>query len=126
MSQAVFLLFTLSIVMLAVLHGAALAFSLYWVYLWLDIPMHFLGGAVVVLGYQSRFMLHRVSGRLRFGFLPTMLMVLVVGILWEVYEYIVGPILPGYVFDTALDIVMDMLGGAVGYFTARAIMRLES
>jgi hypothetical protein len=126
MSQAVFLLFTLSIVILAVLHGAALVFSLYWVYLWLDVPMHFLGGAVVALGYQSRFMLGKVAHRLSFGLPTTLLMVLVVGGLWELYEYIVGPILPGYAKDTVIDIVMDVLGGLVGYATARAVMRLES
>ncbi len=125
MHSAVFLLFSLAITTLAIVHGIALAFSLYWVYLWLDIPMHALGGVSVALGYQSRFMLSRAQPLLSFGFFATLCAVLVVGLTWEVYEYIVGPILPGYAIDTAIDIVMDILGGTLGYALARAMRSLS-
>jgi hypothetical protein len=124
MHPTIFLLFTLSITMLAVLHTTALMFSLYFVYLWLDIPMHILGGATVALGYQSRFLLSRYAHRLSFGLCATLGAVLLVGILWELYEFSVGPLLNGYILDTALDIVMDICGALIGYGTARAVAKL--
>jgi hypothetical protein len=124
MQKPTFLLFALSITTLAVLHGTALLFSLYWVYLWLDIPMHILGGATVALGYQSRFLLRRFEHKLSFGFLPTLCAVLAVGVLWEVYEFSVGPILDGYALDTTIDLCMDVLGALIGYGTARAVTTL--
>ncbi len=124
MQKTVFLIFALSIIVLAVLHTLSLVFSLYWVYEWLDIPMHALGGAMVALGYQSRFGLTRYSDRLSFGFLGTIGAVMFVGVSWEVYEYIVGPILPGYVIDTATDLVMDAVGACIGYVVAKAVAQL--
>lgn len=124
MKKTVFFLFTLSIVLLFVMHTAALLFSLYWIHPWLDIPMHALGGATVALGYQSQFLLSRYRDRLSFGYYATICVVLVVGILWEVYEAVVGPILPGYMLDTSIDIVMDILGASIGYVVGRAIMKL--
>lgn len=126
MYQAVFLLFTLSMLTLAVLHGIALMFSLYWVYLWLDIPMHFLGGATVALGYQSRFLVHRFERYLSFGFGATLGAVLFVGGAWEVYEYLVDPILTEFGIDTVVDLIMDVLGGVAGYFVARAVIQLDT
>lgn len=124
MQKTVFLIFALSIIVLAVLHTLSLVFSLYWVYEWLDIPMHALGGATVALGYQSRFGLTRYSDRLSFGFLGTIGAVMFVGVSWEVYEYIVGPILPGYAIDTATDLVMDAVGACIGYVVAKAVAQL--
>jgi hypothetical protein len=124
MHATIFLLFTLSITMLAVLHTTALIFSLYWVYLWLDIPMHILGGATVALGYQSRFMLGRFEETLTFGLCATIGAALTIGLLWEVYEFSVGPLLPGYVLDTAIDLSMDVVGAIIGYATARAVAKL--
>jgi hypothetical protein len=125
MNQAVFLLFTLSILTMAVLHSIALTFSLYWVYLWLDIPMHILGGATVALGYQSKFLLKRIEHRLSFGLPATVLFVLMIGGAWEVYEYLVDPILTEYGIDTVLDLVMDAVGAMFGYVVARGMKHLE-
>lgn len=124
MQRTIFLVFTLSILVLFMVHSAALLFSLYWIHPWLDIPMHFLGGATVALGYQSQFLISRYRQHLSFGYIATLGVVLAVGLLWEAYEVIVGPMLPGYVFDTSLDVVMDILGGTVGYWVGRAIMKL--
>lgn len=43
--------------------------------------------------------------------------VLVVGAGWEVYEYVLGASYSGegYLLDTILDFVADLLGGLVGY-----------
>lgn len=125
-NQVVFLLFALGVTTLAILHGIALMFSLYWVYLWLDIPMHILGGATAALWYQSRFLLSRFEDRLSFGLGATIVFALVIGGAWEVYEYFVDPILTEFGIDTAIDIVMDTLGAVIGYTVARSVSRLDS
>ena len=70
---------------LAVIHVISLELFLYWKYLWLDIPMHALGGAVVALGL---FTLHdlwpRYPKRLLYP-IPVLLLVLLVAMGWEVY-----------------------------------------
>lgn len=124
MLPTVFMLFVISISVLFAVNTAALMLSLYWVYPWLDIPMHALGGVTVALGYQSRFILSRYKHKLSFGFLATVGFVMLIGVLWEVYEFIVGPLLPGYLLDTLTDLVMDFLGGVLGYIVARAVIRL--
>jgi hypothetical protein len=125
-NQVVFLLFVLAITTLAVVHSTALMFSLYWVYLWLDIPMHILGGAVVALWYQSRFLIRKFEHRLSFGFLPTIAFALAVGGAWEVYEYMVDPILTEFGIDTVIDLIMDTVGAIIGYGVARSVQRLDS
>lgn len=127
MQRFVFLFFALSLLTLAGLHAAALTFYLYWVYLWFDIPMHILGGATVALGYQSRFGLSKFAHKLSFGLISTLLFVLAVGLVWEGYEYVVAPTFKeGYLEDTIIDIVMDLLGGLIGYAVARALQKLST
>lgn len=125
MQKTVFLLFTLSIITLAVLHALALTFYLYWVYLWFDIPMHVLGGATIALGYQSRFLISRFAPALSFSLWGTVAAALFVGGLWEAYEYAVDPSLTiDYAFDTALDFAMDVVGAAIGYSVAKTVQKL--
>lgn len=87
--------------------------SLYWKYVWFDVPMHFLGGIVVAL--------LAVSLREKFSPLLFIAVVFVVGVGWEVIEYFYNGISKetNYVFDTALDLLMDTLGAVVVYCIAR-------
>lgn len=127
MQRLVFLAFAISITTLAVIDFLAIQFSLFWVYWWFDIPMHMLGGATVALGYQSRFMLKRVVTELSFTLPATILFVMAVGVSWEIYEYVVGAIVPfGYAFDTIKDLTDDFIGGIIGYYVARSLIRLQS
>jgi hypothetical protein len=87
----------------------------YWSMPWYDIPMHFFGGvwvALAVLWVSEMPFAGWVKARLS---IPSILAsVVAVGIAWEVYELafgITGFHVPGFVFDTALDLVMDVLGG---------------
>ena len=116
-----FPLFAVGLGVLGVAHIVATGFSLYWTYLWLDIPMHALGGALVALGFLTCCATY-ARGDFRRGFCVTLGVVMAVGLVWEVFEYatmIAGPE-PGYVGDTILDLVMDFLGGCAGYLAARA------
>ncbi len=106
------------LVSIAVLHFAGLKLFLYWTIPWYDILLHFLGGLWVGVGVicilytsgyaQKKPWLIRLRPFIVFG------IVLVVGLLWEAYEYIFKLTSShGYVFDTILDLIMDLLGGLV-------------
>lgn len=124
-----FFLFLITSVILAIAHSFAVMFSLYWVYLWFDIPMHFLGGIVVALGFLSLTRVH-VRHTLIHGLVLTAGVVLVVGIGWEVFEHMTNTIAlersqGTLVRDTIGDLVVDVLGGIVGYGTARTVSALD-
>lgn len=118
--RTTYLFFVLSLVTLALLQLLSVKFFLYWVYPALDIPMHALGGVTVALGFLAiapRF----ARSSLWQGLMATLLVVLVVGVGWEAYEYLTGTIFDSHapIADTLLDIVMDLIGGALGYAVAR-------
>ena len=122
-----FPLFIVALGLLDVAHIVATDFYLYWTYLWLDIPMHALGGAVVALGFLTCCARYARVDFWR-GFLVTLGAVITVGVAWEVFEYMTGiaDSEPGYVGDTILDLIMDIFGGCVGYLAARARERSSS
>jgi hypothetical protein len=117
------LLLLIALSVLAAVHLIALEFYLYWYYLWLDIPVHFLGGVIVSLGLFAA-----TEMRLLFAafwsdkFWRASIVVWLVMIAWEVFEVWAGiPILDNYVFDTTLDLAVGWLGGTVGFLLARRI-----
>lgn len=126
MQNPLFYFFGLSLILLACFHAVALTFSLYYIYPWLDMPMHILGGITIALGYQSSYIFKKFAQFLPHTFLATLAAALVIGGGWEVYEYAVG-VMTGSIFsaaDTMKDISMDALGGAVGFVVAKAIRAL--
>lgn len=103
---------------MAVSHFLALELYLYWRYLWLDIPMHFLGGITVALGYLS---LRDFFPRLKdgwFNWRRTLIFVLAIAVVWETFEVVIGVSFDEsrYVVDTVSDVVVGLLGGLIGYF----------
>ncbi len=114
------------IVGVATLHTAASVFSLYWRLAWFDMLPHFFGGAFVALGL---FWLSFFSGYRGARHLPdsvsvfTLIFVgtLIVGVGWEVFEYLLGHIWSpeGYWLDTVTDLCVDMLGALAVYFCIR-------
>jgi hypothetical protein len=85
---------------------------------WYDIPMHALGGMSVFLGMLllvQRAYAHHVSS---VTLLRALGVVIIVGVLWEYYELLIGAMSidqVGYYADTAHDIGMDLLGGIIGF-----------
>ncbi len=77
----------------------------YWEYWWLDILMHFFGGLLIALG--ASLALQRWA--------HIILAVLVIGVLWEVFEYVIGISIrePNFVLDSSLDLFADIVGGFV-------------
>jgi len=103
---------------LAVVHISALHFTLYFHYWWFDIPMHILGGIVVALFFFAL----RAQGVLfttrSLSLVPVIVLVLVVGLCWELFEIWAGiPLLePDFERDIVSDLVNDMIGGVVGWY----------
>lgn len=112
---------------IAITHVAAIEFSIYWTLVWFDLVVHFLGGILIgLIGiWLLRFWHVRLSPRQVFvGVLGT---VLVVGGLWEVFEWLAGNLMHAKnpVLDTTLDLLMDVLGGAAAYVLAGDLLVRE-
>lgn len=106
---------------LAIAHAFAMQWYLYWLYPWFDIPIHFLGGVVVGLGVQLPAFSALSPLPVR-GLGTALLCVIAVGLLWEFFEWMyVIEDFTGYTMDTTIDLIMDITGGATGFFIARAL-----
>lgn len=109
----------------AALNVLAIKFYLYWSLKEFDSLVHFLGGACVSLIFVWLFFysgLFAPKDRSLKNFLVVSILgVIFVGILWEIYEILVGATDVSdseYAFDTSLDIVMDTLGALSACFYA--------
>jgi uncharacterized membrane protein YjdF len=109
------------ILFIAVVNGLANEFSWYWRIPWLDMPMHFLGGLWVgsaVLWFYS----HKIFKRKLSIYLVSLSAVLLVGGLWELFEFNVNTwtivTAQNGILDTSSDIAFDIIGGitATVYF----------
>ncbi len=106
------------IIFVAIINFIAMKAMWYYIFWYFDMPMHFLGGVVVMLlvGY----IFYRAISR--YSMLPVsaiMLAVLIIGVGWEVFEYLVNNVYAGQVWnklDTVSDICFDMAGGIMGLF----------
>jgi ABC-type enterochelin transport system permease subunit len=118
-------LFTLQAIVLvttAVLHAAGLFLFLQYYFWWYDIMLHFLGGLWVALAFQW----YADAQKRLVLIIPTILVVILVGIGWEVFELLIGaPREDNFMFDTSLDILMDAIGGIVGYVSAAYVLARE-
>ena len=98
--------------LLAGVHIYALLNYWYWYYPWLDVPVHFLGGA---------FMGSAVVGFLGKAKPRTFLLVVVAGAVgWELFELLINTEREAnFALDTSLDLLMDTLGITLAYVAAR-------
>ncbi|MES3005748.1 MAG: hypothetical protein V4664_02255 [Patescibacteria group bacterium] len=112
------------ILVLFCLDLVATKFYLYWSFEWLDNLMHvfggFLAGNMVLIGRQ---VVARKKGEDEISkkslFFVAILGGLLVGTLWELIEYLFGVshLGPRFVWDTFVDLIMDMVGAASAYIT---------
>ena len=108
-----------------ILHTAAIAHHFYFMYWWYDVMMHFLAG--IALGFSAYWGLFR-SGIIfkteksaKFIILSVLLPVMVVGVGWEIFEYvndIAGPTFEGYALDTTNDLLLDACGSVLAALIA--------
>mgnify|MGYP001562310554 FL=1 len=118
---------TISLISILGLHLLGIVYDLYHVIWWYDIPMHILGGAWVALFFFHFFYQtwHVVDLRkILFTLIITLGFVVLVGVLWEFYEYLSDVYLlkihplgyapnPLTLPDTLKDLLDDLIGGAV-------------
>jgi hypothetical protein len=98
--------------LLAGVHLHALPHFWYWYYPWLDVPVHFIAGAVMAAAVIG------VLGRCR---PKTFLIAVTLGALgWEVFELLINTDRESnFILDTSLDLLMDTLGITMMYLIAR-------
>lgn len=120
------ILFFSCVSILAVSHISALYFSLYWHYLWLDIPIHFLGGITVVFGISILPFLHIHYFEKFYSFKICLIVVVCIALLWELFEISIGfsTYQDKFFLDTLLDLVMGTLGGVVGYGIVQSVKKI--
>ena len=123
LKQPLFITSFVLIIIIGLVHGIATEFYLYWTFPWLDMPMHFLGGLWVGLsaiwyiyfsGYTK--MDTKLTRKARI-FSISLATVIVVGVLWEVFEIYSGVLLieKNYGLDTSVDLLMDTIGGVTAF-----------
>ena len=118
------------VALLGALHIFAILFYFYWSIGWFDVLMHFLGGLslgvlVFWVVFLSGFLVKKMPGNPYSAVFITFVMVLVIGVLWEVFEYVydIAAEPHEYVSDTIVDIIMDSFGALVAGFYGLAKSR---
>ncbi len=125
--KPLFKLFLFLLIAAALLHILAAQFYIYWTVSWFDMVVHFTAGASV--GVASVLLLENFykNTQTRRIIFTSLLLVLIVGILWEIFELLIGSTFLSdgwaYVFDTASDLSMDIFGGFLGITYAIYISR---
>lgn len=95
---------------------------------WFDIPMHIMGGMFLGLLAGALFFNKICVLSKKESLVTILLFVLIVGLGWEVFEYIVQAFIKdaplASIPDSIKDMVMDLLGGVfTSFFVLRAIKR---
>lgn len=115
MKKELFIFDIVLLIFIASLNQIAISFHLYWLVWWFDILMHFLGGLWVGLSalwfvYFSDFLKFFEYNK-RNIFLISLITTIVVGLGWEVFEFIIEvDFSNGYWKDTIQDLIMDTIG----------------
>lgn len=106
------------------IHYLATQLFLYWQFIWFDIPMHFLGGVVVALGvFTLRDLRIIPNGWLHL--VSVLAFVLCMALVWEVFEFMIGtPVEDSFYIDTAIDLLMGLSGGYLGYAVGKLLRNL--
>lgn len=107
------------IVVMLVLHLAATAFYWYVSVPWYDMLMHTLGGIFLAIFTTALFARYIMVLDRYETFVTLLLAVLIVGGLWEYFEYAMQYFVRGSaelanIPDSIVDLVCDMLGGIAG------------
>lgn len=128
MLKANTVVFLVALSVLAGVHYIALELFLYWRYLWLDMPVHLVGGSVVSLSlFVAAELKLPFVGKWKNNFLMVMTFVVTIMISWELFEIWAGvhAFEPQYKADTIVDLIMGFLGGMIGFFVGKRLETLE-
>lgn len=118
--------FVLALGVLAIIHALSLHFFLYWKFPLLDIFVHFFGGAIVALGIFTVCDFIREIPQRFLYVVPVMSGVIIVVLLWELFELLIGvpAHMEGFITDTIIDVVVGIVGGFVGFLVGHSIRKL--
>jgi len=113
----------LSSILLAAGHYLLITQGWYYLYPFLDMPMHLLGGFVGALAaYATIVTVGGVSISAEKSLLWVILAVLAIAIGWEVFEYMWSVTNDaGISSDTMSDILFGLIGGLVGWSVATSV-----
>ena len=115
--QLLFAQFIVLLILLGVVH-AGLSRGYLWDLPWFSAIAHFLGGLWVLLAIAWV----RNMWELPVHFALCIAAVFVVGICWEIFEYMIGAThFPADTVDTAADLCMDLIGAIVASVGLRYI-----
>ena len=95
-------------------------FYFHWTIWWYDTMLHVMGGAAVAMFILSAYLYYfNKSPKINLKFITFVLVgVLVVGILWEIFElyFNLTSLDDGIIYkrDTISDLIADMVGGLIG------------
>ena len=119
--------FCTAFIALALIHISALQFFLYWKYLWLDIPVHILGGITCAFGFALYRYNRKPFTTRQNEFFAYVAFALVIGIAWELFEFFAkfSVIDEDFFMDTVIDFCMDIVGVLIGYGIVHTIKKLE-
>ncbi len=118
-----------AVIVLSIFLLNSIANIFYWYSsLWyFDLIMHFLGGVwlgVFFIWYFYDDLLQK--GFNKKNFFKIFLCVLLVGILWEIFEIVFNNIIAGLTFDffdTYTDIIADLLGGIFSFISFKKLLK---
>ena len=104
------------------------AFYWYSAMWWFDIPMHIMGGIFLALFAGAFFFRKLLPLHFKEVVVTILLFVLIVGLGWEIFEYLVQSVIKGAQLanfpDSVKDMLMDLLGGVLAStFVLRALKR---
>lgn len=104
------------LIIVALLHILGTWLSLYWMFWWYDILVHFLASAWLAVLASWTSLSWQIQPRVSF----VIGCVLLVSVAWELFEYEIGATHAGeMMLDTILDVAINIGGGFVGLFLAK-------
>lgn len=104
------------VIFLAIVNILAIDFGWYYIYSWFDMFTHFLGGVGAL--FLIVYVFYRKFFRISYLFFTLILCTIAIGVLWELYEFLITNVWAGSPFnlkDTTSDLVFDTLGGVFGF-----------
>lgn len=110
-----------TVVFVSIVNFLAIKGLWYYLFWYFDMPMHFLGGVVVMYLLVYLFY-NRISIQKSSNLFYLLAGVLIVGLGWEVFEYFLLNLYAGQPFniiDSTSDIFFDLAGGILGLLYIR-------
>jgi hypothetical protein len=112
----------ITVLFIAIFHYLALKYSWYWTFRGLDIPVHIVGGFWVSLTALWVALkighIEKITDYKKRALLIMLSSVLIVGILWEIFEVVFKITFLhdiGYFADSLKDILNGLIGGIISY-----------